>query len=210
MQLAIFGATGTVGSELVSQALAAGHHVRALVRNVSKLGRDDPHLDFVCGDVMDPAAVAQTIGGTEAVLSTLGATATDHPHTRRTGTKNIINAMHDSDVDRLVVMGGFHVHVPGEDGNVGQKLVVPFLHLSRVVVADTTGIGAVVVVLASDLDWTFVRSPRVVAGGPTGTSRTGTLTLGPWSKATRGDVAQLMLCCASKRVYVRQAPMVSS
>lgn len=29
------------------------------------------------------------------MLSTLGAIATDHPHTRRTGTKTIINAMHD-------------------------------------------------------------------------------------------------------------------
>lgn len=208
MNLAIFGATGTVGGELVSQALAAGHYVRALVRNASKLGRDDPDLDVVCGDVMNPAAVAQTIGDTDAVLSTLGATATDHPHTRRTGTKNIIDAMHDSDVGRLVVMGGFHVHVSGEDGNVGQKLVVSFLHLTRVVVADTTGMGALV--LGSDLDWTFVRSPRVIPGGPTGTSRTGTLRLGPWSKATRGDVAQLMLRCASERAYVRQAPMISS
>lgn len=59
MQLAIFGATGTVRSELVSQALAAGHNVRALVRIASKLGRDDPHLEIVCGDVMDPAVVAR-------------------------------------------------------------------------------------------------------------------------------------------------------
>ena len=208
MRLAIFGATGTVGSELVSQALSADHHVRALVRNASKLGLDDPRLTIVRGDVMNPAAVAQTIAGADAVLSTLGATAKDDPHTRRTGTKNIISAMRDSDVDRLVVMGGFHVHVPGEDGNIGQKLVVPFLRLTRVVVADTTGMGALV--LASDLDWTFVRSARVVAGGPTGNYRAGTLRLGPWSKAARGDVAQLMLRCAAERLYVHQAPMVSS
>lgn len=208
MKLAIFGATGTVGSELVNQALAAGHDVRALVRDASKPGIDGRRLEIVCGDVMDPAAVAQTIVGTEAVLSTLGATAKDHPHTRRAGTETIINAMHDGDVDRLVVMGGFHVHVPGEEGNLGQKLILPLLRLGRVVVADTTGMGALV--LASDLNWTFVRSPRVVHGGPTPRARTGKLRLGPWSKATRGDVASLMLRCASDRVYVHQAPMVSS
>jgi putative NADH-flavin reductase len=208
MHLAIFGATGTVGSELVSQALAAGHHVRALARDASKLGLDDPRLEIVCGDAMDTAAVRETINGADAVLSTLGATAKDHPRTRRAGTANILSAMCENEIDRIVVMGGFHVRIPGEDGNVGQKLVVPFLHLSRVVVADTTGMGALV--LASDLDWTLVRSPRVVLRGPTGRSRTGTLRLGPWSKATRGDVAQLMLRCASERVYVRQAPMVSS
>ena len=81
MQLAIFGATGTVGSELVSQALAAAHHMRALARDASNLG--DPRLEIVCGDVIDTAAVGQTIGGADAVLSTLGATAEDHPHTRR-------------------------------------------------------------------------------------------------------------------------------
>jgi putative NADH-flavin reductase len=198
MKLAIFGATGTVGSELVSYALAAGHDVRALVRDAAKLGLDDPRLTILRGNVMDPSAVAQAIGGTDAVLSTLGATAKDNPHTRRIGTTNILSAMEDSEVDRLVVMGGFHVRVPGEDGSLGQKLIMPFLHLSQVVVADTTGLGALV--LASDLDWTFVRSPRVVPGGPTATSRTGALRLGPWSKATRGDVAVLMLRCASDRV----------
>jgi putative NADH-flavin reductase len=208
MHLAIFGATGTVGSELVAQALAAGHQVRALARDGSKLGLDDPRLEIVRGDAMDTAAVREAINGADAVLSTLGATAKDHPRTRRAGTANILSAMRENEIDRIVVMGGFHVRIPGEDGNVGQKLVVPFLHLSRVVVADTTGMGALV--LASDLDWTLVRSPRVVLRGPTGRARTGTLRLGPWSKATRGDVAQLMLRCASERVYVRQAPMVSS
>jgi len=208
MRLTIFGATGTVGSELISQALAAGHHVRTLTRDASKPGLDDPRLEAVCGDVMDTAAVRETIDGADAVLSTLGASAKDHPHTRRAGTANILNAMHENDIDRIVVMGGFHVRIPGEDGNVGQKLVVPFLHLSRIVVADTTGMATLV--LASDLDWTLVRSPRVVLGEPTGRSRTGALRLGPWSKATRGDVAQLMLRCVSERLYVREAPMVSS
>lgn len=208
MRLASFGATGIVGGELLNQALADGHHVRALARDPSKLPTGDARLEIVCGDVMDTAAVGQTIGGCDAVLSTLGASAKDHPHTRRVGTANILSAMRDSGVARIVVMGGFHVRCPGEDGSMGQNLIVPFLHLSRVVVADTTGMGALV--LASDLDWTFVRSPRVVPGGPTATPRFGALTLGPWSKATRGDVARLMLRCATEHTYVRQAPMVRS
>jgi putative NADH-flavin reductase len=208
MRLAIFGATGTVGSELLSQARAVGHEVRALVRDPSKLSTDDPRLTVVHGDVKDPAAIGVTIRGCDAVLSTLGATGKDDPDTRRTGTANVVTAMHESGIARIVVMGGFHVRFPGEDGNLGQKLIVPFLRLSRVVVADTTGMGALV--LASDLDWTFVRSPRVVRGGPTRAPRIGTLKLGPWSKATRGDVARLMLRCADDDAYVRQAPMVSS
>jgi putative NADH-flavin reductase len=37
MKLALLGATGGVGREVLSQALAAGHLVTAVVRNPSKL-----------------------------------------------------------------------------------------------------------------------------------------------------------------------------
>lgn len=207
MRLAIIGGTGTVGSELLTQALAAGHELRALVRDPSKLRGDQHGLVVVPGDVMDPIAVTQAIRGCNAVLSALGASSKDDPQTRRAGTANVLNAMHDSGVRRIVVMGGFHVRRPGENG-VGQKLIVPILRLSGVVVADTTGMGELV--LNSDLEWTLVRSPRVVRGQPTRAPRVGTLRLGPWSKATRGDVARLMLRCVTDHAYIRQAPMVRS
>ena len=37
MKLTVFGATGGIGLELVTQALDAGHHVTAYVRNAAKL-----------------------------------------------------------------------------------------------------------------------------------------------------------------------------
>ena len=37
MNLTVFGATGGVGREVVTQALDAGHHVTAYVRNPAKL-----------------------------------------------------------------------------------------------------------------------------------------------------------------------------
>jgi len=72
---------------------------------------------------------------------------------------------------------------------------------------DTTGMGSAV--LASDLDWTLVRTPRVVHGHSNGACRTGILELGPWSKVTRGTAASFMLRCLADSTYVRRAPMVS-
>jgi hypothetical protein len=208
MKLAIFGATGRVGSELLPQALAAGHEVRALVRSPSKLQAQAENLAVLQGDVNDEAAVTDTVAGCDAVLSTLGANGNDAADTRRTGTANIMAAMHSTGIKRLVVVGGFHLHVPGDPGNFGQRLIVPILRLSRNLVQDTTGMGALV--LASDLDWTLVRIPRVVHGRPTHSSRTGNLKLGPWSKVTRGDAASFVLRCLDDNTCVRQAPMVSS
>jgi putative NADH-flavin reductase len=208
MRLAMFGATGTVGTTLLAQTRAAGHDVQALVRDPSRLDTEDEGLTAVQGDVKDPEAVALTLKGCDAVLSTLGATGPDDPDTRRVGISNVMSAMHDQGIARLVVMGGFHVHVPGEAGNLGQTLALPLLVLGKVVIADTTGMAALV--LASDLEWTFVRSPRVVDGDVTRAPRIGTLKLGPWSKVTRGDIAHFMLHCVESGAYVRRAPMVSS
>ena len=41
MKLAMFGATGTVGSALVGKALAAGHELRVLARTPAKLTSTD-------------------------------------------------------------------------------------------------------------------------------------------------------------------------
>ncbi len=207
-RLAIFGATGRAGSELLFQAIDAGHDVRALVRNPSKLESQAADLTVLQGDVKDITAVTETMTGCEAVLSTLGANGNDAADTRRTGTANIMAAMRGRGIRRLVVMGGFHLHVPGDPGNLGQRLIVPILRLYRNLVEDTTAMA--VLVLESDLDWTLVRSPRVVRGQPTQRPRTGTLKLGPWSKVTRGDVASFMLHCLTDDAYVRQAPMVRS
>jgi hypothetical protein len=207
MRLAIFGVTGRVGGELLSQALKAGHEVRALARTPSKLDSEHPRLTVMQGDTGDPATVKRALSGCEAVLSTLGATSKDDPNTRRVGTANIMAAMHESRSRRLVVMGGFHLHCPGDPGNLGQKLIVPLLRLSRNLVEDTTGMGAMV--LASELDWTLVRSPRVVRARHTDSYRTGPLKLGPWNKVTRGHVAAFMLQCLTDHTHIRQAPMIT-
>ena len=99
------------------------------------------------------------------MLSALGANGNDAADTRRTGTANIMAAMRSSDMRRFVVVGGFHLHVPGDPGNLGQRLILPILRLSKNLVEDTTAMGAVV--LESDLDWTLVRIPRVVHGQAT-------------------------------------------
>jgi uncharacterized protein YbjT (DUF2867 family) len=41
MNLAVFGATGGTGRELVARAILAGHEVRALVRSPGRAGLPD-------------------------------------------------------------------------------------------------------------------------------------------------------------------------
>lgn len=65
MKLAIFGATGTVGSELLTRALDAGHDVRALVRTPSKVPGQHPRLTVVAAtSEISPRSSTRLTGAT--------------------------------------------------------------------------------------------------------------------------------------------------
>jgi nucleoside-diphosphate-sugar epimerase len=61
MKLTIFGATGATGTNLVQQALAAGHQVTAVVRDPARLAipAHQRLRTITAPDVTDPAASAR-------------------------------------------------------------------------------------------------------------------------------------------------------
>jgi len=67
MRILVTGATGYVGGRLVPRLLAAGHAVRVLARDPSRLaGRDWAGRVEACrGDVLDEAALAASLAGVE-------------------------------------------------------------------------------------------------------------------------------------------------
>ena len=74
MRITIFGATGALGSECLTQALDAGHEVTVLVRSASKLPDDAKNrIEVVEGDGLNTDDVEQALGeGTEAILFAIG------------------------------------------------------------------------------------------------------------------------------------------
>lgn len=71
MRIAVIGATGRTGTELVTQALAAGHEVVAYVRRPEAV---DPTsgLTVVRGQLDDEAAITGALAGCDAVTVALG------------------------------------------------------------------------------------------------------------------------------------------
>jgi len=99
----IVGATGGTGRQLVTQALARGYAVTALVRDPSRLQLGHPKLAVVQGDVLDAGSVDEAVRGQDAVLCALGHKRFFLP-TRilSEGTRNILGAMEAHGVRRLV------------------------------------------------------------------------------------------------------------
>jgi hypothetical protein len=57
LRIALFGASGDVGSRIAEEAVARGHSVTALVRHPDQMTGDHPRLRKVRGDVTDPLQV---------------------------------------------------------------------------------------------------------------------------------------------------------
>ena len=59
MKIAIFGASGMVGQDILNEALARGHQVTAIVRSPSKLTVQHANLTVQAGKAGETAAVAK-------------------------------------------------------------------------------------------------------------------------------------------------------
>jgi dihydroflavonol-4-reductase len=105
----VTGATGTVGNAVAAQLAAAGHEVRALVRDVERARALLPDgVEPVRGDLTDATAVAAAIGGCERVYHAAGLPeqwrldSEDFHRVNVGGTANVVEACLTHGVPRLV------------------------------------------------------------------------------------------------------------
>ena len=206
MKILIFGATGTVGRELVTQALEKGHEVTAFARNPSKLEIEHPSLEIIEGDVMESALVDRAVPGHDAVLVALGAGTKGQ--VRATGTRNIVQAMQKDGVRRLVCLSTLGVGDSRVHLNFYWKYIM-FGMLLRVAFADH--VSQEEHVTRSGLDWTIVRPAAYTDGERTGNYRHGFAATekGLKLKISRADVAEFVLAQLDDNSYIHKTPGVS-
>ncbi|RKE20090.1 NAD(P)-dependent oxidoreductase [Streptomyces sp. TLI_171] len=206
MELTVLAATGGIGQHLLEQALAAGHRVTAVVRNPAKLG-DRPGVKVVRADLgtAGAAELREAVEGADAVLSGLGAVGKAGVGVAEHGTRAVVEAMRQTGARRLVVVSAAPVgtvpsparpnpprHDPGE-GAVMRYVLTPMV--KRVLRAHYADLARMEdVVLASGLDWTVVRPPRLTDKPLTRDYRVAYgQNLRGGSTVSRADVAHCML-----------------
>lgn len=208
-QLAIFGATGRAGQQLVQQALEQGYHVLALARDPGKLAVQNERLTIVQGSLKDADKVAQVIAGADVVLSVLGPTRNEPTFEISRGTETIITAMRQHGVRRLILSAGAGVGDPGDSPKLFNKVMsVALKAVARNVYEDM--LKTVDLVRQSGLDWTVVRVPRLTDGPKSGNIRVGMVGQGTGANLSRADMAAFMLELAQNGQYLHQAPVISN
>jgi putative NADH-flavin reductase len=169
MKLIIFGSTGSIGRQLVVQALALEHEVTAFTRNPQSLnGLEHPNLSVFQGDVFDSAAVERAIKNQEIVLCTLGAGRKGS--VRAEGTLNIIRAMEKTGVRRFICQTTLGAGDSKTNLNFFWRYIM-FGFLLRKAYLDHELQEKYII--QSRLDWTIVRPAAFTDGKATGNYRHG-------------------------------------
>ncbi len=163
MKIALIGATGFVGSAVLTELLQRKHAVTALARHPQKIAAR-PGLDVVAADALDAAQVAQAVAGHDAVVSAYnpGWTEPQIHDLYLQGTRAIIDGVKRAGGPRLLIVGG-----------AGSLYVAPGLQL-----VDTPEFpaewkqGALaarealrIVNADAALNWTFVSPPALLVPG---------------------------------------------
>lgn len=94
MRIAVYGATGAIGSSIVTEATSRGHEVTG----ISRRGSD------VTGDALDPAFTTAVAEKHDVVVSAIGPSRTEDDGTRFVD--SIANLVDTLGERRLVVVGG--------------------------------------------------------------------------------------------------------
>jgi putative NADH-flavin reductase len=212
MNLTVFGATGGVGREVVTQALDRGEHVTAYVRNPAKLDLIHPDLGVTVGKLTDREAVERAVQGADAVISALGPSldrkASGMPLVA--GTRTIVDAMEAKGVDRYIGMATPSLRDPRDTRSVLGRLV-PFMGRTFLSRAYRELLEMSQHVTDSPLNWTIARFTRPTDGAGTGTVRAGFLgrdRIG--AGITRADIAGFLLDQTTDSRFHRAAPAISN
>ncbi|BCJ36267.1 3-beta hydroxysteroid dehydrogenase [Actinocatenispora thailandica] len=170
MYLTVFGATGTVGSAVLDEALARGHRVTAAVRNPARTAELPAGAEPAVADAADAAQVATLARDRDAVI---GATRPPDGHESRLGrmASALLTGTSAGGSRLLLVGGAATLTVP----DTGRRLIDD----PRYLPAAARAIAAACVDQLArcrehDGDWTYLSPPAQLDDGPrTGRYRVG-------------------------------------
>lgn len=162
MSIALIGATGFIGSRILTELVSRGHAVTAIVRNPEKVPAL-PGVTAVKGDIFDKDGLARLLAGHEVVISSVHYLASD--------ADALLGAVKQSGVKRYLVVGGAGSLEVAPGVKLFDTPEFPAMYLDE---ARKGGAYLDLLKQEKTLDWTFLSPSAIIAPG----ERTGKFRLG--------------------------------
>lgn len=161
-RIALIGASGRAGSEILKELSRRGHSVTAIARHPERIAAL-PGVTAKAGDAADRAGLAALLKGREVLVSAVFFSQSDP--------RVLIGAARDAQVGRYVVVGGAgSLNAPG-GGRLYDSPDFPDAYRDE---ARSGGIFLDTLKLTEGLDWTFISPAAEIFEGPRkGVYRTG-------------------------------------
>ena len=161
-KIAIIGATGRAGSQLLEEALRRGHSVTAIARDTTKVGQREGVISRNV-DVLDANALQAAVVGHDVVISAA--------HFATIPASAVIGPVKNAGVKRLLVVGGAGSLLLPDGTRVIDSKGFPEAYKAE---ASAGALFLENLRQEKDLDWTFVSpSAEFVEGERTGKFRIG-------------------------------------
>ena len=127
-RIAVFGASGRTGREVVRYASMAGQHdVLAVTRDLAR-GPTTPGVDVRRGDVLDPASLVGLLDGVDVVVSALGPDSGRKPtRVYSDGIRALLNEMGHAGVARVVAVSAVPVSSAADKTGFERRILHPIL-----------------------------------------------------------------------------------
>jgi putative NADH-flavin reductase len=207
--IALFGATGKTGSAFLKIALENNYYVKALVRTPQKITISHPNLEIIHGDVLNPNHVLPTIRNTNLVVSLFGHVKNSPACLQTNGTKNIVTAMEQTGVEKIISLLGGGLPFPEKDRPKLTDLMIRGIMKLVVPKILNDAIAHYEVLKNSDKTWIIVRGPRLTNEPKKGKYRVGWVGVNASTSIGREDLADFILKQVEDTQFHFQMPFVS-
>jgi putative NADH-flavin reductase len=207
--IALIGGTGKTGTYFLQQALQKGYAVKALARNPEQLKNTSNSLKVIQGDVLNYEDVAKVVDGSDIVISLFGHVKKSPEWLQTNGTINIVKAMEQNKVSKIISLSGGGLPFPSKDEpKFADKLIRTIMKIAVPKILNDA-IKHAKILENSNLDWTIVRAPRLVEEPVKGNYRVGWVGVNASTKINRQDLASFLLSQVEDNRFSKQMPFVS-
>ena len=215
LDIAIYGATGKLGSHAVTEALERGHRVTAVSRRPEEVSAEHERLAVVRGDLLDGESVAETITGKDVVIvsvrGVIGDSGAPESALQYLAAETLVDA-----ISRMGEDGPRLIHVGGSGSLEIEPGVLFAEKLPKIVLPKGLEVEILGQILAleflrkvDDVKWTYVTPPKSFTNGP----RTGSYRIGGdraledergRTRLSRADFAVALIDEAEQAAHVRE------